>query len=142
MRSDAMRWGCEQDGCFLEKCVLSFDAFARCFRRGINFTDLDGLVEISGFMCMMEWKAKGAGINKGQAMAFERITARTVGNCVFLVSGDPETMSVESYRMYWNGKLYDEIHTDIEGLADKIKMWAEWADGHPRDSNLRLEPRP
>ena len=48
------------NNCWRDKHVLKFSPFAGIFPRGINFGDVDGLVEYMGEFLMMEWKTDQA----------------------------------------------------------------------------------
>ena len=60
-----MRWDCDTDGCFNVKRRPKIEMFADCFPRRINFGDVDGLVEIGGRFCLLEWKGQGGALRRG-----------------------------------------------------------------------------
>jgi hypothetical protein len=119
-----MRWNCKQSGCFNVKCRPKIEIFADCFPRRINFGDVDGLVEISGKFCLLEWKRLGVSIRYGQRESFRQFTL-IPGNIVFIVYGDAETMNVECYRFFWQGELSDVEQADLNGLKEDMKYWAD-----------------
>ena len=120
-----MRWKCNSDGCFNVKRRPKIELFAECFPRRINFGDVDGLVELNGRFCMLEWKGQGGSIHTGQKLSFEAFT-RISGNVVFVVDGDAETMNVTQYRVFWRGKLEPAVAGGIDALKARIANWANW----------------
>ena len=87
----------------------------------------DGEVEINGCFCQIEWKGRGRTVATGQHIKFERYTAMRVGNVVFVVEGDAETMAVRRYRKYWAGQGREWIAGDLVALKSSIRAWAEMA---------------
>lgn len=129
--SNPMRWVCERDGCFNEQRRPKIEVFAACFPRRINFGDVDGLVELNGKFCLLEWKGDGGSVRTGQRISFQQFTM-SFGNVVFIVSGNASTMDVQSYSMCWKGKLTDPMVSNLEGVKNRIKNWASWAEAQPR----------
>jgi len=120
-----MRWNCEADGCFNIKRRPKIEAFAECFPRRINFGDVDGLVELSGCFCLLEWKGDGGSVKAGQRRSYIEFT-RTGGNIVFVVNGDAETMAVRDYSIFWNGKQRPAVVGDLDAVKARIKKWVAW----------------
>lgn len=123
-----MRWDCNADGCFNEKRRPKIEVFAECFPRRINFGDVDGLVELNGYFCMLEWKGDGGSVKVGQRITYEKFT-QTLGNVVFVVSGDAETMDVVNYRLFWLGKGGVPVPCDLSELKARLTKWVEWTAG-------------
>lgn len=120
-----MRWDCEKSGCFNKKRRPKIEQFAGCFPRRINFGDVDGLVELNGYFCLLEWKGDGGKLHTGQRMSFEAFT-RQLGNIVFVVDGNAETMKIQRYSMFWLGKQTPPEITDLDGLRTKLQGWVSW----------------
>ena len=118
-----MRWNCERGGCFNIKRRPKIEVFAECFPRRINFGDVDGIVELNGSFCMLEWKGQGGSVGAGQLRSYVAFT-RTPGNIVFVVEGDAETMSVTRYRVFWSGRNFPFISANLEAVKNRIKKWA------------------
>lgn len=131
-----IRWPCAKWGCFNVKCRPKIEIFSECFPGSINFGDVDGLVERKGYLCFLEWKGAGGSLKDGQRILFENIT-RKKGDVAFVVDGDPETMEVWGFSIYWDGIVYQSI--DGEGM-ERLKLyltnWVKWVDG----SRLPLHP--
>lgn len=123
-----MRWNCDRDGCFNKKRRPKIEVFADCFPGGINFGDVDGLVEISGAFCLLEWKADGGVLKEGQRRSYVAFT-RNPTNVVFVVHGDAETMKVRSYFVFWGGTQLATRIADLEELKDHIRKWVDWVRG-------------
>lgn len=124
-----MRWRCDKDGCFNEKRRPKIEAFSDCFPRRINFGDVDGIVELGGRFCLLEWKGEGGTIRTGQRILYQRFTLSMAGNIVFVVNGDAETMAVRSYSLFWRGKAVPEITATIEDVKARIRRWSGWVLG-------------
>lgn len=123
---------CATDGCFNEKYRLKFNAFAGCFPRNINFTDVDALVEIGGRFLMIEWKSPGATVSYAQDRAFKAFTARE--NIVIVVYGDAEMMAVQSFGFYASSEYHKAIPATLEDLRARLKSWAVFADTPEKQS--------
>ncbi len=122
-----LKWDCEKDGCFNEKKRLKFHVFATCFPGKINFSDVDGIVEINGMALMLEWKDKcSKNIPKGQEIMYKNITKNKLIT-VFIVLGDAEFMTCERYCMFFGGKQGAWINADLEQIKARIKQWSKWA---------------
>lgn len=121
-----MRWRCERDGCFNVKRRPKIEVFADCFPRRINFGDVDGLVELNGFFCLLEWKGDGGALRFGQIKSFVNFT-HSIGNIVLVVHGDAESMAVEAYETFWAGKQHKRVEADLDGVKERIRRWSMWA---------------
>lgn len=126
-----MRWRCETDGCFNEKRRPKIEAFADCFPRRINFGDVDGLVELSGAFCLLEWKGEGGSVKRGQTITYTAWT-RTIGNIVFVIEGNAETMIVRRYCVFWAGKQRSWMDADLDAVKIRIREWARWVQTERR----------
>lgn len=126
-----MRWQCERDGCFNTKRRPKIEAFADCFPRRINFGDVDGLVELSSAFCLLEWKGAGGAVRAGQERSYVEFT-RTPGNIVFVVNGDAETMKVEGYCLFWNGKRRPFVQASLDDVKERMRGWVRWVDSQAR----------
>jgi len=122
-----MRWECGKDGCFNVKRRPKIEVFAECFPRRINFGDVDGLVELNGFFCLLEWKGDGGSIKTGQRISFEAFTRR-MGNVVFVVEGDAETMHVDNCAKFWDGKFYPFQPASLPDVVSRIRAWADFIE--------------
>ena len=129
MTSEAhlMRWKCEHDGCWKEKNLLDFSVFTGLFPRNINFTDVDGLVELNGKFLLQEWKHQ-QGLPTGQKLMIERLT-RIDEFTVFVVIGSSETMSPTLIQEWHNGTPTKWNSCDQKQLLDRISAWVTWAEG-------------
>lgn len=121
-----MRWRCDKDGCFNEKRRPKIEAFADCFPRRINFGDVDGMVELEGRFCLLEWKGDGGAVRTGQRILYQRFTVSWPGNIVFVINGDAETMAVRSYSLFWRGKGTPEVSASLDDVKERIRRWASW----------------
>lgn len=122
-----MRWNCDRDGCFNAKRRPKIEMFADCFRGRINFGDVDGLVELNGRFCLLEWKGLGGTVGRGQEISFVAFTNNDLGNVVFVVHGDAETMAVTGYSCFWRGRHEPLVEADLDTLKQRIARWAQWS---------------
>ena len=122
-----MRWSCAKDGCFNVKRRPKIEGFADCFPRAINFGDIDGLVEINGCFCLLEWKGEGGALRNGQTRSFVAFTD-TIGNIVLVVHGDAETMDITGYSTFWGGRHWPLVKANLNDLKQRIRRWVEWTE--------------
>lgn len=122
-----MRWHCELDGCFNIKRRPKIEVFADCFPRRINFGDVDGLVEIGGVFCLLEWKGEGGSIKHGQRLSYTAFTALP-GNIVFIIDGDAETMLVKRYCIFWAGRQHAWIDAALDDVKTRMRGWVSHAE--------------
>ena len=124
-----MRWKCDINGCFNIKRRPKIEVFADCFPRKINFGDVDGLVELNGWFCLLEWKGDGGELRQGQRRSYIEFTNEArPGNIVLVVKGNPETMVVENYSYFWAGNHFPTITADINALKKRIRWWVDWTE--------------
>ena len=122
-----MRWNCQKDGCFNIKRRPKIEVFAGCFPRRCNFGDVDGLVELNGFFCLLEWKGAGGSLRRGQILTFTAFT-NVVGNIVLVVNGDAETMAVTGYSTFWGGRQWPLTVATLDDLKDRLSRWSAWSE--------------
>lgn len=121
-----LRWDCNKQGCFNEKCRLKFEVFSDCFPGRINFSDVDGIVEINGKALMLEWKMYFGNIPKGQEIMYKRLSAHGFITVLCIV-GNAETMECTQYSLFHNGKYYELRKGNINKIKQVIKKWVSWA---------------
>jgi hypothetical protein len=129
---DRHRWNChEGQNCYSRKKRLKFDAFdtAGCLPRNAGFSDMDAITEIGGRGLLMEWKHPGAPILEAQRLLLLRLTKDRFLTAIF-VWGDAETMTVERYWVFWNGKQLDPVVGGFDKLCGRIKGWSRWAEAN------------
>ena len=122
----AMRWDCDKDGCFNLKRRPKFGVFDDCFPRRINFTDVDGIIEMGGKFLMLEWKGDGGSIQRAQHLLYERFTSGT-GNVALVVHGNAEDMSVRAFGYYIAGHYHEAKAATLIDLKKWLIGWATYA---------------
>ncbi len=126
-----MYWDCDKGGpgknCFNRKKRLKFGVFDGCFPHNINFSDVDGLVHLAGKFCLLEWKGNGVEVPWAQRLAYESFT-RNTKNIVFIVYGDAEDMTVQSFGYYRNGIYVNAVDRTLDDLKKWLRRWADWAE--------------
>lgn len=123
-----MRWNCERRGCFNKKRRPKIEVFAECFPRKINFGDVDGLVEVNGKFCLLEWKGDGGVIGLGQHRSYVSFT-RNDGNIVLVVHGDAETMEVAGYGYYRRGFYFRLGQGTLDDVKTFVRRWVSTTEG-------------
>ena len=124
-----LTWDCDRQGCYHEKMCPKLGRFDECLPGKIGMSDVDGIVEINGRFLIVEWKSFSGDIPMGQRIMFERLTQIDKAITVLVVVGDPQLMTVSSYRKIWDGELFPAVMTNLDGLKRKIKAWADLAYG-------------
>jgi hypothetical protein len=125
--ANPLRWDCSSRGCFNVKKRPKIEVFAECFPRNIQMGDVDGIVEISGHVLILEWKEYEP-ISTGQKIMYQRITQSSQCH-VIVVIGNPETMHVEKYACFHNGKMAAWVFGTLDDLKNRIRRWAQFATG-------------
>lgn len=123
-----MRWDCDKNGCFNLKRRPKIELFADCFPRRINFGDVDGLVELNGSFCLLEWKGAGGSVKRGQELTFRQFT-KSPHNVVFIVDGDAETMNISRYQLFWHGVPEKWEDGNLDVVKERIQKWVAFVEG-------------
>jgi hypothetical protein len=127
-----MRYDCKSRGCYNLNLRPKIETFAECFPRKIGMGDVDGIVEIGSKFLLVEWKSDGGLVTRGQEIMFERLTKDNEQFVVYVVEGNPVTMEIDEYTMYFNSSVQRFCCHDHDGLAElkgSFSSWAEWAEG-------------
>lgn len=121
-----MRWDCGRYGCFNLKKRPKLEAFADCFRYGINFGDVDMVVERNGRFLFCEWKSLGAITSVGQSRLRDALL-RSPAVTFIEIFGDAEAMSVVRFVVH-RGRERLAIDDDLLALKKHIADWFDAAD--------------
>jgi hypothetical protein len=121
-----MRWDCETQGCFNVKCRPKIEQFCDCFPGKISFGDVDAIVEINGQTLMLEWKSDDRAIKTGQRIMFETLTKEKTMT-VLVVVGNAETMQVEKYLVFFEGRQSKWFDASLLDVKEFIQRWVKWA---------------
>lgn len=119
-----LHWDCDKDGCFNVLCRLKFHIFAECFPGSINFSDVDGIVEIGGHGLMLEWKKRNVLLPEGQRIMYSMLT-KNAPLTVLCVVGNAETMKCTHYSFFYKGKYHKPVETNLDGIKTLISRWAD-----------------
>jgi hypothetical protein len=136
-----MRWDCERQGCFNKKCRPKIEVFHDLFPGRINFSDIDGIVEMRGHGLLLEWKREPIPFNRidpmtgevrstGQGIMYGRLT-RGQTLSVLCAAGDAEMMEVTDTASFFDGEYHDWATDTLDGLRDKIGSWVKWVKQRP-----------
>jgi len=126
-----MRWDCRKDGCFNFLQRPKIEEFCEAFPSNINFSDIDGIVEISGNALMLEWKKRVMPIPGGQKIMYERLT-RGGAITVLVLAGDAQLMTITNRCYFINGTASTWKETTKAQAIEFMRRWAVWARAHPR----------
>ena len=127
-----MRYDCSASGCYNKTLRPKIEAFAECFPRRIGMSDVDAIVEVNNKFLMIEWKARGGSVTRGQEIMFERLTKDNDLFTVYVVEGCPETMEVTQYTRYHNNMVQRfpcSKETGLGTLKANIKRWVKFTAG-------------
>ena len=128
-----LRWRCAEHGCYNEKLRPKIEIFAGCLPGKIAFTDIDGAVEINGFVLFLEFKSgMPTELGTGQRIFFENLTRLSRRIIVVLVAGDAESMEISHIRVARHGAFGPWEQADIDELKLRIRGWAIGARAQPR----------
>jgi len=128
-------WECDNGAnCFAESRLLRFEHVNDVFPGSIGMTDIDGLVEVRGALCIVEFKAPGADLPTGQRILFERFTLQrnTRGNrhnLAILCEGDAPTMTPTRLRAWWQGRGTPWRAADRDELRCMLARWVSRVSG-------------
>ena len=128
-----MRYDCEKQGCFNVKRRPKIEAFAECFPGKIAMGDVDGLVEINSHGLLLEWKSSDVALPMGQRIMYARLT-KGCRLTVIVVNGNAETMDVDQYAWFADGRLHEIIKASLQELKAEIKAWVSWANQQKQDA--------
>lgn len=96
-------WDCSTSGCFNVKKRPKIEQFHDCLPGRISFGDVDGIVEINGYVLMLEFKPAPDTLQMGQKIMYERLSTSPQFS-VLCLAGDAETMEIT------HGLVYDHAH--------------------------------
>ena len=123
-----MRWDCEARGCFNLLKRPKIEVFAECFPRGINFGDVDGIVEIGGRFLLLEFKPAPIDFSRGQRLLYERITSSPNGAIQVLgLAGDAETMEITHLCRFRRGAFRAWATGDLNDAKAYVIEWSKRA---------------
>ena len=124
MSGNPLRWVCDRDGCFNRVKRPKIEVFSDCFEHGINFGDVDGLVERNGHFLLLEWKSVRK-VPIGQQRLHSAIL-RDDRWTIVLVCGDPESMRVDSFEV--RRKRGRQTGIGLPALKAKMRSWFLYAE--------------
>jgi hypothetical protein len=130
-KCNKMRHDCggSAPNCFNIKKRLKFSVLEKAMPRKIGFTDIDGFSELNGYCCFIEWKEPGSPLEYAQETAFKRLTELSPKIVVFVVAGDAEDMSVQSWCIIYEGHyLGERAFGSLEEFLSELAEWGSQAD--------------
>lgn len=133
MTCHGVDWDCDIKGCFNQKKRLKFSAFKPYLERAglpgkISFSDIDGFFERRGFFFFVEWKGSGVALTVGQKIAFEKLTALSERVIAYVVEGDAEFMTCESWTPFYGGRMMETEYGCFHEFCSIMEEWAKAAE--------------
>jgi len=125
-------YNCTTQGCFNEKHRVQLYNYDDCFQGNNQMSDVDGQVEINGYLLQTEWKMPGKEISKGQLRTFEKMSNGVGGNRFvgIVVDGYPSADIVHRFFYVSAGRASDWINGNSDDLKHIKKSWNDWAGRH------------
>lgn len=120
-----LRHKCDKGGCYKEKYLPDWGILKGCFPRGIEPSDVDGIVEIDGSVLMLEWKPAPGALTKGQRIMFEKITG-TCPNVRVLVIYGPKN-SPTQIQLFQHGRSRFKQQANVDFLRWYCEEWGALA---------------
>lgn len=120
-----LRWDCAERGCYNVKHRPKIEFFAGALPGKIALTDIDASCEVNGHFLFLEWKSgEPRDLPTGQRIYAQRLTDISPRFVYVVVCGDAETMEVRHVRLVWKGLIHPWQECDLEGLFERIQIWA------------------
>lgn len=119
--SDKFRYNCATSGCYNDSLPDWSDVNA-CFPGAIRPTDIDGMVEINGRVLFIEQKARGKSIERGQVLAFQRLSLKQSVTVVAVREGDVTELQMLVYRNGHGDSFKDVTRPDFLAF---LRLWAD-----------------
>lgn len=128
-RPNVIRHDCEKGGCYNRIHKYPLGRFHDALPRNCQFSDVDGIAEVGGAICIIEFKSEHARWPTAQAILIERITRMTVpgkgkANLGIIAVADNESGTVLRFKRCWAGKWSPWLMQDFEALHAQVCMWA------------------
>jgi hypothetical protein len=124
-----LRWDCEVSGCYKDNRLPDWAFLKGCFPRGIEPTDIDGMVHLADGgadrFLFLEEKGRYGGLHHGQTRAFHALS-RVADTTVLCFRGHNEGIS----EMLWYPNPTGWRYADPD-LVRKF-CW-DWAQGRAAD---------
>lgn len=123
-----LRHKCTEGNCFKERYLPDWGILKDCFPRGIMPSDVDGIVEVNGYVLMLEWKTPGGALSTGQRIMFESMTRDSKKIRVLVIfgpKGEPQHI-----QLFQNGKARFKQKVDLEFLRWYCEEWALFAENN------------
>lgn len=128
-QSEAFRHDCSTRGCYIAGLPNWGDLFD-VFPRGIQPTDVDGLVEINGKFLVLEEKHFDADLSNGQRYAFERLAMLGPVTVFVFRPARPSGLHVKTItaRTIATSTHLRWEHISRADFKERLRLWAAYAD--------------
>jgi|HubBroStandDraft_1064217.scaffolds.fasta_scaffold533102_1 hypothetical protein len=141
----AIRHDCNATGiCYILEFNPRIEVFDHCYPGNISMSNDDtypaewcvSSVDVNYFFEKMEWKTPFAKLDWAQETHLKR-HSMIPGFLSICVWGDPKTMQVEKYRLFWLGVDYGEKRGTYEDVCTIKKEWVRFCmSGRRAEYNL------
>lgn|GEM_PF-2197537 len=116
---------CARNGCYKDK-LPDWAILEGCFPRGIRPSDVDGIIEMSGHILMLEWKPANATLSTGQRLLFLNMTRSSPLTQAIVIYGDIGIP--HEIELYQGGVRKFRQACDLEFLRWFCRQWGQFAD--------------
>lgn len=133
-KPNALRWACDERGCWVINRHLPLERFYHLFPGRIGMTDIDGLVEVDGAFLLLEAKTCRK-TTTGQDIALERFTLQVCPDtgkrrniAIYIeLGGLAKDFQIRGLRYYFDGRLVrDWADASFDDVAGLIQRWQGW----------------
>lgn len=108
--------------------LWNWDSISEVLPGRARIGDIDGCVERRGRLLMLETKAPGAEIPKGQEIMFRNLARSGIVSTIVLWGRDGQA---EEMMIYWKDKIYPKRPADIDDVRNAVSKWYAWASKQP-----------
>lgn len=126
----ALRWKCDEKGCYAEKSKPHLEDFSDVLPGKISFSDLDAVVEIRGNFLLLEFKSGDARpLPTGQRLLIERLTRESPKMTAVVVFLGEDGRQVRAVTVCKGGRWWPVEICNTERLRGRISAWSQRALG-------------
>ena len=133
-KPNALRWACEERGCWVVNRHLPLERFYSLFPGKTGMTDIDGLVQVDGGFLILEAKT-GRTITTGQDIALQEFTrqrcpktGKQLNIAIYIeLGGLAKDFDIRGIRYYFAGALKtDWRDAAFDDVRELIAAWVSW----------------
>lgn len=128
MGDNPLRWNCDDNGCFNDKCRPKIEVLSRQLQGKRAFMDIDATTEVGGRFLFIEFKSgKPRPLSTGQRLYYQRLTQASPYIKVIIVCADVATMECRHLCQIYKGVVGAWEDCDLPKLQARVKQWGDRA---------------